>query len=71
MLLREDKYINALADGSPKETVSSHVYRLYQDGKPWGILCPIVDLLFIWQRIPGGHCKDAYNYFIRNGGIPT
>ena len=43
------------------ETMSSRAYRMDRDGKPWGrVLRPCIDLLFAWQRAPGGHCRAAY-----------
>ena len=43
------------------ETMSARAYRMDRDGKPWGrVLRPLIDILFFWQAVPGGHCWGAY-----------
>lgn len=45
------------------ETLSSRAYRASRDGKPFGFWRKVIDLLFIWQRLPegvNGHCHGAY-----------
>ncbi len=58
-----DQLVNALAAGWCDETMSSHAYRLWRDGKPWGWLMGLYDALFSWQAVPPhaiGHCHAAY-----------
>ena len=58
-----DQLLNAVLGGWCDESLSSHSYRLWRDGKFWGGLMPIIDLLFIWQKQPEGvygHCHGAY-----------
>ena len=50
-------HIGAWAD----ETMSSRAWRAWRDGRPWGrVARPVIDALFVWQRAPGGHCRQAY-----------
>lgn len=54
------------------ETLSSHCWRAYRGGKPWGrILMPLIDWLFSWQAVDveikdeagvpiKGHCRRAF-----------
>jgi len=63
LLCALDQLVNALFAGWCDETMSSHAYRLWRDGKPWGVLMRVYDALFAWQpQQPGviGHCHGAY-----------
>ena len=61
ILIAIDQVGTTIVGGSPDETLSSYAYRMEQQGKLWGRLWrPIIDWLFAWERIPGGHCRDAY-----------
>lgn len=43
------------------ETMSSRAWRAWRDGRLWGrVARPAIDALFVWQRAPGGHCRQAY-----------
>ena len=43
------------------ETMSSRAWRAWAAGVPWGrVARPVIDALFVWQRAPGGHCRQAY-----------
>lgn len=58
-----DQFVNAVFAGWCDETMSSHAYRLWRDGKPWGFLMRVYDVLFFWQpqeRGVIGHCHGAY-----------
>lgn len=63
LLCALDQFVNAAFGGWCDESMSSHAYRLWRDGKPWGWLMRLYDVLFAWQRLrPGaiGHCHSAY-----------
>ena len=63
LLCALDQLVNALAGGWCDETMSSHAYRLWRAGKPFGWLMRVYDLLFAWQRVPPeyiGHCHWAW-----------
>lgn len=63
LLCAFDQLLNALCNGWCDETMSSHIYRLWRDGKFWGWLMRPVDFLFSWQTLPHGaigHCHGAY-----------
>ncbi len=56
-----DQLFTVLVGGFPDETLSSYAYRMHVQNKPWGrVWRPIIDWLFSWQKLPGGHCYDAY-----------
>lgn len=55
-----DQLVNALFGGWADETMSSHAYRMYRLGKPWGWLRWVYDWLFIWQTWELDHCQRAY-----------
>lgn len=55
-----DQLINALFNGWADETMSAHAYRLHRDGKPWGWLRWLYDVLFCWQTWDLDHCEHAY-----------
>jgi hypothetical protein len=43
------------------ETMSARAWRAELGGRLWGrVARPVIDLLFAWQRAPGGHCRQAY-----------
>jgi hypothetical protein len=43
------------------ETMSSRAWRMELAGKPWGrVMRPVIDWLFAWRALPGGHCRRAY-----------
>jgi hypothetical protein len=61
ILIALDQLVTTLIGGYPDESLSSYAYRMNVQRKPWGrIWRPIIDLLFSWQKIPGGHCLAAY-----------
>lgn len=63
LLCALDQFVNALFGGWCDETMSSHAYRLWRDGKPFGWLMRVYDVLFAWQKLPAGaigHCHGAY-----------
>ena len=66
LFLAWDQLMNVLATPFNRgawadETMSSRAWRADRDGKPWGrVVRPFFDLLFAWQRAPGGHCRRAY-----------
>ena len=44
------------------ETMSARAYRADRDGRIWGrVLRPIIDFIFSWQCVEGGHCKWSYD----------
>jgi hypothetical protein len=53
LLVAFDEFFNALALGSPHETISARLGRNYPD--TW--IANIVDTLFAWQRLE--HCETA------------
>jgi hypothetical protein len=62
LLIAIDQLVTALVGGFPDETLSSYAYRMDQQHKPWGRFWrPIIDWLFAWQKLPGGHCMNARN----------
>ena len=62
VLIGIDQLVTALVGGWPDESLSSYAYRMHLQRKPWGrIWRPVIDWLFSWQRIPGGHCLAAYH----------
>ncbi len=61
VLIAIDQVGTALIGGSPDETMSSYAYRMERQGKLAGrVFRPLIDWLFSWQKIPGGHCRDAW-----------
>lgn len=55
-----DQLVNALFNGWADETMSAHAHRLHRDGKPWGWLRWLYDVLFVWQSWRLDHCRRAY-----------
>lgn len=59
VLLAIDQLANVvLCNGSPDETMSAASYRMHRDGRFWGFMMPIIDLMFFWQG--PNHCYNAY-----------
>lgn len=59
VLLALDQLANVvLCNGDPDETMSATSYRMHRDGRFWGFMMPVIDLLFWWQG--PGHCFNAY-----------
>lgn len=58
-LLAIDQLLNVvICNGSPDETMSAASYRMHRDGRFWGFMMPVIDLLFWWQG--PRHCYNAY-----------
>lgn len=58
VLMALDCLANALLRGWHHETLSSRSWRAWVQGRVFGrISRPVIDLLFAWQRRPGGHCQ--------------
>lgn len=58
-LLAIDQLLNVvICNGSPDETMSAASYRMHRDGRFWGFMMPVIDLMFWWQG--PNHCKNAY-----------
>ena len=51
-----DQLINALIGGYADETLSSHAWRMEQQGKPWGCLRRVIDTL----AFNSAHCYESY-----------
>jgi hypothetical protein len=50
-----DVAVNVILLGSRNETLSARAWRMYSEGKPWGLLWrPIIDGIFFWQP---DHCR--------------
>lgn len=56
-LIAIDQLLNTLIGGYADETLSSHAWRMEQQGKPWGCLRRMIDALFFWQQ---QHCFQSY-----------
>lgn len=66
-----DQLITTLVGGYPDETISSYMYRMDRQGKVLGkFVRPIIDWLFAWQGMIGGHCFQAYLYERRRADSP-
>lgn len=52
-----DQLLNALIGGYADETLSSHAYRMWLQGKPWGFLKYVIDRLFFLEQ---EHCLSSY-----------
>lgn len=60
VLLALDQLANVvLCNGMPDETMSAVSYRMNRDGRFWGFMMPVIDLMFRWQGYPD-HCYRAY-----------
>lgn len=63
VLIGIDQLATTIIGGWPDETISSYMYRMDNKDKIAGkILRPIIDWLFGWQNLQGGHCYHAYLY---------
>lgn len=61
ILVGIDQLFTTLIGGYPDETLSSYAYRLDNKNKLLGqIFRPIIDFLFSWENVQGGHCYNAY-----------
>lgn len=61
VLIALDQLGTTLVGGFPDETLSSYAYRLEQQNKRGGkIFRPVIDWLFAWQKLPGGHCYQSW-----------
>ncbi len=61
VLIGLDQLATAIVGGYPDETISSYIFRMDNNKKILGrIFRPIIDGLFFWQNLPGGHCYHAY-----------
>lgn len=57
-----DCLVNAIFRGWHHETLSSRSWRAWVLGRAFGVISkPAIDILFAWQRRPGGHCKYHYD----------
>ena len=60
VLLALDQLANVvLCNGMPDETMSAASYRMNRDGRFWGFMMPIINLMFRWQGYKD-HCYRAY-----------
>lgn len=58
LALAIDQLLNVLiCNGEPDETMSSAAYRMERDGRFWGFMRPVIDVLFWFQK---DHCRKAY-----------
>ena len=61
VFLALDCLLNALLRGWHHETLSARSWRAYAKRLVFGrIFRPVIDVLFRWQRRPGGHCQFHY-----------
>jgi hypothetical protein len=61
VLISIDQLGTTLLGGFPDETISSYMFRLDCKEKIIGrIVRPIIDWLFGWQALEGGHCYHSY-----------
>ncbi|OXE36894.1 MAG: pseudouridine synthase [Phenylobacterium zucineum] len=59
VLIALDQLINVvICNGEPDETMSSVAYRMEQQGRFWGFMRPVIDLLF--RPFQKDHCRLAY-----------
>ena len=71
ILIAIDQLGTTLIGGYPDETISSFMYRMDNKNRISGrILRPIIDWLFSWQGLQGGHCYHAYLYERRRADSP-
>lgn len=60
ILIAIDQLGTTLVGGFPDETLSSYAWRMDQKGRLYGrFFRPLIDWIFAWQNLPGGHCKAA------------
>lgn len=70
VLLAIDQLLNVvLCNGAPDETMSAASYRMHRDGRFWGFLMPVIDLMFFWQG--PNHCFNAYLKELSRTQYPT
>lgn len=70
VLLALDQLANVvLCNGMPDETLSAASYRMNRDGRFWGFMMPVIDLLFFWQG--PNHCRNAYLKELARVQYPT
>jgi len=61
ILIGIDQLATTLIGGWPDETISSYMFRLENQDKIAGrIMRPVIDFLFSWQGLQGGHCYHSY-----------
>ena len=69
VLLAIDQLANVvLCNGSPDETMSAASYRMHRDGRFWGFMMPVIDLMFFWQG--PNHCYNAYKKRTSTSTVP-
>ena len=56
LLISIDQVFNTLVGGWADETLSAHAFRMKEQGKPWGFLCGVINVL-LWDR---RHCENSY-----------
>lgn len=54
-LIALDQLVNTLVGGWADETLSSHSYRMEQQGKFWGFTRKVIDFIF-----GKDHCYESY-----------
>ncbi len=58
ILIALDQLANAIANGSPDETLSSRAHRARLAGKPgWRRVAGVIDRLFWWDK---DHCRESW-----------
>ena len=58
ILIALDQLANAIANGSPDETLSSRAHRARVAGKPgWRRVAGVIDRLFWWDK---DHCRESW-----------
>jgi hypothetical protein len=63
-----DRWVNALLEGSPEETLSSRAWRMQVKHQPyWWWLASMINGIFFWQS---NHCRGAYHQEVLRGNIP-
>lgn len=55
--------------GSAQETMSSHCWDMYLQGKWWGRAVPVIDFLFSWET--DEHCRKSYDAERRRWKAPA
>lgn len=59
LLIALDQLVNvAIFAGQPDETMSSAAWRMEQQGRFWGCLRPVIDLVF--ALVEQDHCQKAH-----------
>jgi hypothetical protein len=62
-----DQLINAIAGGSPDETISAAAYRNRWKSHGWWLTYKLINGLFFWQH---DHCQSSYNAEIERKHLP-